>query len=68
MLELDVFLIPYVEAFGATWSVERLHGYMQLLDEADPDLFAWCMGYEEPPERYRDWIREIRRFRLRDEG
>lgn len=46
MLELDVLLIPFIEAEYANLSEAELATYQQFLEEPDPDLYAWLMGYQ----------------------
>ena len=44
MLELDLLLLPFVEAVFAQLSPEERASYEQLLDETDPQIYAWLMG------------------------
>lgn len=48
MLELDLLLLPFFEhQFLQLNSIEKLQ-FLQLLDEADPDLYNWLMGAATP--------------------
>jgi len=49
MLELDVILIPFLDQhFDQLNEVEQL-AFSQLLEQADPDIYTWLMGYGECP-------------------
>ena len=48
MLELDVILIPFLEKHFADLSSVQQDRFEQLLNEADPDLYTWIMGYGHP--------------------
>jgi antitoxin CptB len=50
MLELDLILIPFVERDFDTLSQEHIQDLCALLEEPDPDLFAWFMGTAKAPE------------------
>jgi len=62
MLELDVFLLPFIDSQFNQMSTRQREQYSRLLDEPDPDIFAWLMGYESC-ERYPELIDAIRNFR-----
>jgi len=47
MLELDVILIPFLEDFFDGLTDEQKQSFERLLEEADPDLYTWIMGYGE---------------------
>ena len=48
MLELDVILLPFLEQhFKHLSSVEK-NIFAEMLEQADPDLFNWLMGYQVP--------------------
>lgn len=48
MLELDLILIRYFDQHFEALSPEEKQAFIQLLNEADPDIFNWLMGYSEP--------------------
>ena len=48
MLELDVLLGRFLQAKLETMSEADMDVLECLLAEADPDLYAWLMGYETP--------------------
>ncbi len=50
MLELDVILIPFAKAYFAELKAEQQGVFVDLLDEADPDLFNWLMGHGAPSQ------------------
>jgi antitoxin CptB len=66
MLELDVFLRPFVERYADEWGYSELMQYLQFLEAPDPDLFAWLMGYETPPKEFHHLVQSIRIFRQHD--
>ena len=62
MLELDVLLIPFLDEQYAELSEAEIAAYEAFLEEPDPDLFAWLMGYQAcENEAYRELIARIRR-------
>ncbi len=50
MLELDLWLLPFVEKIYPTLSSEEQALYHDLLECEDPDLFAWLMGHRVPSD------------------
>jgi antitoxin CptB len=62
MLELDVVLLPYLEQHGESFEQEDIAHYQQFLEETDPDLYAWIMGFETPKEEYSELIQSIQQF------
>jgi antitoxin CptB len=48
MLELDVILLPFAEQHFSSLSDSEQKVFVELLEEADPDLFNWLMGHGEP--------------------
>ncbi|AKE52579.1 FAD assembly factor SdhE [Kangiella geojedonensis] len=62
MLELDVVLLPYLEQKGADFSSSELAQYQQFLEETDPDLYAWIMGFETPKDEYAELVGSIKQF------
>lgn len=61
MLELDVLLIPFLDAQYAGLCEAEIAAYERFLEEPDPDLYAWLMGYQPcEDEAYRGLIARIR--------
>ncbi len=48
MLELDLWLLPFVEKIYPELSTQQQEYYHALLECEDPDLFAWLMGHKVP--------------------
>ena len=46
MLELDLILTRFLEAYWDALSIKEQAIFERLLDSPDPDLYAWFMGYE----------------------
>ena len=65
MLELDLFLLPFVEKAYPDLASADQQRYQKLLGEQDQDLFAWLMKRKDPddPELLRivELIREYTR-------
>jgi antitoxin CptB len=61
MKELDIMVGRYhAQAYPDAAPAERA-AFERLLSEVeDPDIWAWAMGYAEPPEEYAGVIRELR--------
>jgi len=53
MKELDVLLARYVNERFAGASGEEQAAFEQLLDSQDSVLYAYCLGQEQPPEKWR---------------
>ena len=62
MLELDVVLLPYLEQHGSEFEHEQIAHYQQFLEETDPDLYAWIMGFETPKPEFSELVRSIQLF------
>lgn len=61
MKELDVMVARYHDLRYPLAPVAERQAFEALLEQVeDPDLWAWCMGYDEPPSAYADVIRELR--------
>jgi len=45
MLELDVILIPFLAEDFETLDKILQNAFVELLKEADPDLYTWIMGF-----------------------
>ncbi|WP_144391407.1 succinate dehydrogenase assembly factor 2 [Pleionea sediminis] len=50
MLELDVILVPFVEKHFASLDEQDQRLMLELLEQPDPDLFNWIMGYSRPED------------------
>jgi antitoxin CptB len=64
MLELDVFLMPFCEHCYVELPNEKQKIFVQLLTEADPDLFNWLMEHSTAKPPYQEIIQEIISFQL----
>ena len=62
MLELDVVLLPYLEQHGKEFDDADLALYQRFLEETDPDLYAWIMGFETPKAEYMELVKAIKTF------
>lgn len=61
MLELDLMLNRFIQQKLDHLSETELTTFQQLLEQPDPDLYAWLMGYEQPQDAtVRDFIEYIR--------
>ena len=45
MLELDVILIPFLEEHFENLETALQSAFVELLKQADPDLYTWIMGF-----------------------
>jgi len=50
MWELDLLLIPFLEARFESLSHEQQLTYQRLIEEEDQDLFVWLMHRERPED------------------
>lgn len=62
MLELDVLLGKFLEERFDGLTPEEQENFIQLLDESDPELFAWIMGHEAPKDMKFNHITKIIRL------
>lgn len=61
MKELDIMVTRYHASRYRDAPPEQRLAFERLLSEVeDPDIWAWVMGYDDPPEDYQDVIRELR--------
>lgn len=61
MLELDVILGRFLQSKLETMSDTEMDVLERLLAQADPDLYAWLMGYETPSNKeLADFVTYIR--------
>lgn len=65
MLELDLFLIPFVEQMWSTLSSADKKNFENLLQATDPELFAWFMGHEVPQQvEFLSLVKRIRQHKI----
>lgn len=57
--ETDLFLGRFADDHLGRFGTAELDLYEALLDESDPDIFAWATGQEAPPERLRSAVLEL---------
>lgn len=64
MKELDVMVMRYHATRYAEAPAEERAAFARLLETVeDPDLWAWTMGYAEPPAEYRGLLHQLRMHR-----
>ena len=51
MLELDLILQKFLAERLDDMSAGQLSAFENLLNEADPDLYSWLMGYATPTDK-----------------
>ena len=62
MKELDVLVTRYHDRDYSKASPAAQAVFLKLLtDVEDPDIWAWVMGYAEPPAEFSALIHELRR-------
>jgi antitoxin CptB len=61
MLELDVILIPFAEQFFLQMDDGLQGDFVSLLEEADPDIYTWLMGFGEPKPQFETIVRHVRK-------
>jgi len=60
--EMDLILGRFAQARLPAMPPAALDRFEALLDEADPDLFAWVLGTAPPPGRHAALVAEIAAF------
>lgn len=60
--EMDLILGAYADGPLAELADPELDAYEALLEESDPELYAWVSGAASPEDRHRDAIARIRAF------
>ena len=64
--EMDFILGAFADACLADLSEAQLGRYEALLENSDPDLFAWIFGGETVPEAWdNDVLKLLRNFKFR---
>ena len=48
MLELDLFFKQFLETDFQKMTNQELDDFLIFLENPDPDLYAWLMGYQKP--------------------
>lgn len=66
LLELDLFLVPFVEARYAELGKAEQKAYDQLLIEEDTDILDWLKGARVEDARFSAIIERIRCWHFRD--
>jgi len=60
MLELDYILAQFLKSGLEDFTHDQLVSLQTFLDNQDPDLFAWFLGYDKPTaENDIYWVSEI---------
>jgi antitoxin CptB len=63
--EADLILGPFADTHGRKLTLEQLETFELLLEQPDPDLYAWIVGARAaPPEFDSDVLTMIRAFHL----
>ena len=62
MLELDVVLIPYLEQEACHFDEAQAAEYARFLEQDDPDLYAWIMGFETAKSEFSGFVEAIKDF------
>lgn len=60
--EMDLILGPYADGPLTDHDGAALDAYEALLEESDPDLYAWISGAMPPADRHRPMVEGIRAF------
>jgi antitoxin CptB len=62
LLELELLLLPFIDAQLAALSDERLARFEALLDCDDLDIYEWLMARSVPAEELATIVAEVRGF------
>lgn len=60
--EMDLILGPYADGSLTSLDDVALYAYEALLEQADPDLYAWIAGATEPAAPFLPMVERVRRF------
>ena len=60
--EMDLILGPYADRALPALDEAALDEYEALLEQADPDLYAWVCGMGEAAAPFRPAVERVRRF------
>lgn len=62
--EADLILGPFADRHGAELPADQLAAFEALLDEADPDIYAWILESQPtPPQHDNEVMRRLKQFR-----
>ena len=61
LLELELLLLPFVDACVTNMTRVSLQQYERMLDQDDLDIYDWLMGRGNPPEG--DLLEIVAQFR-----
>lgn len=59
---MDLILGGYVDSMSGQLGQAAIDALDALLDEPDPDLYAWIAGAATPPSAHADVIEKLRAF------
>jgi antitoxin CptB len=60
MLELDFIFEQFIKYGLKQLTTEELHEFQKFLDNQDPDLFAWFLGYQQPEKDHdKVWVERV---------
>jgi antitoxin CptB len=66
--EADLILGPFADRHARGLTPEDLDRFEILLEQPDPDLYAWILGTAEVPQEFdHDLMRRLQAFRPLDE-
>lgn len=51
MLELDMILLKFLDEKYSGLSSDQQRQFLQLLEEPDPVLYDWLLGYDAPTDK-----------------
>lgn len=57
--ETDLILGRFADAHLAAFTADQLGRYAALLEEEDPDIYAWLTGGEPVPDRARSDVMDL---------
>jgi antitoxin CptB len=60
--EMDLILGPFADGALAALDDGALDAYEALLEQPDPDLYAWVSGAVEPAAPFAPAVERVRRF------
>jgi antitoxin CptB len=61
--ELDLILGRFLTLCGLQMPQNSQENFARFLDEQDPDIYDWILGYKVPPENYAHLVEEIKNCR-----
>jgi len=62
MLELDLILLPFLEANYASFDAAEIERYRAFLESEDQDLFSWLVTGREPEPAHIEMVATIREY------